>query len=138
MSRRPVRPHRSVPRSTAGPEERSPAPLRDRLWHGAAPKPVPRSEGRCRPVPHAPFTQVVDGRLGIVRPHGLLTADTGALLRETVQALHRSGHTRVCLDLTGLHDADDAGLDMLCALRRSGTVRGRSLVLLAPEQQLSP
>ena len=113
-----------------------PAPLRDQLRHDASSRSDvrdPRGTGATR----EPFAQTVDGRLGIVRPRGQLTAETGALLQETVEALHRSGHTRVRLDLGGLVGADDAGLDSLCALQRWVTARGRSLVLIGRVEQAS-
>lgn len=109
----------------------APAPPRDHVHHGAAPSPEPGPRRSPRTAdPTVPFTQTVDGRLGTVRPRGHLTAETGALLRETVEALHRSGHTRVRLDLGGLVSADDAGLDALSSLQRWVTARGRSLVLV--------
>ncbi|WP_324277684.1 STAS domain-containing protein [Blastococcus brunescens] len=114
------------------------APMRADLRDGASPgshadERRPHRGGE----PGEPFTQTVDGRLGIVRPRGHLTADTGALLTETVEALHRSGHPRIRLDLGGLLSADDAGLDTLCALQRWVTSRGRSLVLLGRVERAS-
>ncbi|TQN43074.1 STAS domain-containing protein [Blastococcus colisei] len=107
------------------------APLRDRMWHGAPRRPDAGARDRGRTAAASgPFTQTVDGRLGIVRPGGRLTAQAGELLRETVEALHGSGHTRVRLDLGGLDGADDGGLDALCALQSSTAAPGRSLVVV--------
>lgn len=85
-----------------------------------------------------PATQIVDGLRGIVRLRGHLTAHSGALMLETIRALHGSGHARVRLDLGALEGADDAGLDALGALQRWADVRGHSLVLAGRTEPAHP
>jgi anti-anti-sigma regulatory factor len=53
--------------------------------------------------------------------------------------LRGSGHSRVVLDLQGVLDADDAGLDILCTLRNTFTEAGDQLLIRhAPERPGSP
>ncbi len=47
------------------------------------------------------FTEEVNGRTGSIRARGDLNPRTAARLRGTVEALHRSGHARILLDLAG-------------------------------------
>ena len=82
-----------------------------------------------RPVSTAAMTEVVDSRLGAVRVSGHLTAQGADLLRGTVEALHRNGHTRVLLDLQDVWAADDAGLHALRDLERRCLADGGRLVL---------
>jgi anti-anti-sigma regulatory factor len=78
------------------------------------------------------LTEVVDSRLGTVRASGHLTAQGADLLRGTVEQLHRSGHTRVLLDLRDVQAADDAGLHVLHDAARALAATGGLLLVRAP------
>jgi anti-anti-sigma regulatory factor len=75
------------------------------------------------------LTETVDLRTGHIRARGHLTSLGADLLSGTADSLRGSGHSRVVLDLRGVLDADDAGLDILCALRRTFTEAGGQLLI---------
>ena len=83
-------------------------------------------------VAHGPvsFTELVDGRAGVIRGRGHLTVQAADLLTGAVLALHERGHQRVLLDLQDLRGAEDAGLLMLQHLQTAVTAEGRRLVVL--------
>lgn len=76
------------------------------------------------------FSQVVDGRRGCVRAAGVLDRRTADQLRGTVDALRRSGHQRILVDLHGLHGADELGLRALHALGAAVDAEGGRLTVL--------
>ena len=75
------------------------------------------------------LTETVNLRTGHIRARGHLTSLGADLLRGTADSLRDSGHRRVVLDLRDVQDADDAGLDILCSLRRSFTDAGGQLLI---------
>jgi anti-anti-sigma regulatory factor len=75
------------------------------------------------------LTETVNLRTGHIRARGHLTSLGADLLRGTADSLRDSGHLRVVLDLREVQDADDAGLDILCSLRRSFTDAGGQLLI---------
>lgn len=75
------------------------------------------------------LSETVDPRFGVIRASGHLTALGADLLRGTADSLRDSGHSRVVLDLGGVRAADDAGLDVLHALRESFAEDGGELVV---------
>jgi anti-anti-sigma regulatory factor len=85
----------------------------------------------------AGLTEMVDTRRGAIRVSGHLTARGADLLRGTVEALHRDGHSTVVMDLEGLRDADDAGLQALRTMRRSLAAEGGNLFLVSPPRRLA-
>ena len=84
-----------------------------------------------RPHAGAPsFSQVVDGRRGCVRVAGDLTRRTADQLRGTVEALRRSGHRRILVELRDVCAADELGLQALRTLRAVVDADGGRLTLL--------
>jgi anti-anti-sigma regulatory factor len=91
------------------------------------------STDRTRQVDHAvTMTEFIDSARGAVRVSGQITAQGADLLRGTVEALHRSGHVRVVLDLQDVLAADDAGLHVLRDVQRSLAADGGELLLRPP------
>lgn len=81
-----------------------------------------------------PFSEVVDARLGSIIARGHLTRQGADMLGGTVEALQRSGHRRIVVDLGGVRDADDAGLHAVrCLQDRISAAGGRLLLLHPPE-----
>lgn len=86
-------------------------------------------------APGTLLTETVNVRTGYIRARGHLTSLGADLLRGTADSLRGSGHSRVVLDLRGVLDADDAGLDILCTLRKTFTEAGNQLLIRhAPER----
>jgi anti-anti-sigma regulatory factor len=75
------------------------------------------------------LTETVNLRTGLIRASGHLTAQGADLLSGTADTLRGSGHTRVTLDLTDVHLADDAGLDLLRDLGLEFAAHGGELVV---------
>jgi anti-anti-sigma regulatory factor len=75
------------------------------------------------------LTETVNLRTGHIRARGHLTSLGADLLRGTADSLRHNGHSRVVLELEDVLDADDAGLDILCTLRRSFTETGGHLLI---------
>ena len=88
----------------------------------------------CPPPGHhhagAPFSQAVDGRRGCIHAQGDLDRRTADQLRGTVEALRRSGHRRILVDLQGLRSADELGVQALHTLRAVVEADGGRLTLL--------
>ena len=103
--------------------------------------PAPRRPGS--PAGHGPasedgavFTERIDGRLGAIRAHGHLTVRAADMVRGTVEALRRSGHDTVLLDLREVRRADDDGLRALRSLQENVRSTGGRLTLAnAPAAQ---
>ena len=68
--------------------------------------------------PGPALVETVDPVAGRVRVSGHLTLQGADLLRGTVENLCRLGHSRVVVDLAGVHTADDAALELLRTLNR--------------------
>jgi len=104
-------------------------------WHGTPRQPDGQT-GPRRPEPAtngSSFTEIVDGRTGSIRARGHLTRQAADMLRGTVDALRRSGHTRIVLDLGGVQAVDDAGLHAVRSLQdRTHAAGGHLTVLDAP------
>jgi anti-anti-sigma regulatory factor len=79
-----------------------------------------------------PFAEVVDCTRAVIRARGCLTVQSADLLRGTVEALRRSRHDRITLDLTALAVADQDALDLLQDLAAELAGRDVRLVLLSP------
>jgi anti-anti-sigma regulatory factor len=75
------------------------------------------------------LSESVDLRTGLIRARGHLTSLGADLLRGTAESLYGRGHVRVVLDLQGVEDADDAGLDVLRGLGDELAARGGELVV---------
>ena len=75
------------------------------------------------------LSETVDRQIGLIRASGRLTSLGADLLRGTAESLHGSGHLRVVLDLQGVRDADDDGLDVLRDLGEDLAARGGELVV---------
>jgi hypothetical protein len=86
------------------------------------------------PAPPAPLlTEVVDTRSGLIRARGHLTVQGADLLRGTVRTLQQLGHRRITLDLCGIDEADDEGLEQVWDLAcEVAAARGRLIVRRAP------
>jgi anti-anti-sigma regulatory factor len=85
------------------------------------------------------LTETVNVRTGHIRARGHLTSLGADLLRGTADSLRGIGHSRVVLDLQGVLDADDAGLDILSTLRETFTEGGDQLLIRhSPERAGSP
>jgi anti-anti-sigma regulatory factor len=85
------------------------------------------------------LSETVNLRRGLIRASGHLTRQGADLLSGTADSLRVHGHSRVVLDLQGVRDADDAGLDILRSLRRSFAATGDSLLIRhAPGGDLQP
>ena len=78
------------------------------------------------------FSEVVDGRAGVVRAAGHLTVQAADLLSGAVLTLRDRGHSRVLLDLGGVHGAEDGGLHALRQLETVVSDGGGRLVVLHP------
>lgn len=75
------------------------------------------------------LTETVNGRTGLIRASGHLTAQGADLLAGTADQLRENGHSRVVLDLRDVEDADDTGLDILRDLRRVFERAGSKLLI---------
>lgn len=75
------------------------------------------------------LSETVDPRTGHIRATGHLTSLGADLLRGTAETLRGSGHVRVVLDLQGVRDVDDDGLDVLRELGDELAARGAELVV---------
>ena len=104
-------------------------------WQGTPRQPDGPIDAR-RPAPAtdgSPFTEIIDGRTGSIHAQGPLTRQAADMLRGTVEALRRSGHTRIVLDLGGVQAVDDAGLHAVRSLQdRTHAAGGHLTVLDAP------
>ena len=76
------------------------------------------------------FTARIDGRTGAVRAQGHLTARAADMVRGTVEALQRSGHGNVVVDLREVSAVEADGLRVLDSLERSMQQEGGRLTLL--------
>lgn len=81
---------------------------------------------------HPDLSEVVDVRTGLIRARGRLTEQGADLLSGTADSLRGTGHTRVVLDLSGVHEADSAGLDILDRLESSFRADGDVLLITHP------
>jgi anti-anti-sigma regulatory factor len=82
------------------------------------------------PLPGQPdLSELVDPRAGLIRARGRLTEQGADLLWGTADSLRGTGHTRVVLDLSGIREADSAGLETLDRLRRSFRAHGDQLLI---------
>lgn len=77
------------------------------------------------------LTEIVNPRIGSIRASGHLTVQGADLLRGTVEQLHRSGHSRVLLDMHAVQIADDAGLHVLSDAARGLAAAGGELLVRA-------
>ena len=103
-------------------------------WHLVPRHPGPASGGLRRDP--APFTERIDGRLGTIRAEGHLTARAADMVRGTVEALQRSGHYAVVVDLREVSAADEDALHALHSLEDSIRDDGGRLTLVnAPESR---
>jgi anti-anti-sigma regulatory factor len=75
------------------------------------------------------LTETVNTRTGLIRVSGHLTALGADLLSGTADTLRGSGHTRVTLDLTDVHDGDDDGWVALRELGLEFAAHGGELVV---------
>ena len=76
------------------------------------------------------FTARIDGRSGAVRAEGHLTVRAADMVCGTVEALRRSGHGDVVVDLREVSAVDAGGLRVLESLERSLRDEGDRLTLL--------
>ena len=79
------------------------------------------------------FTEVIDSRLGSVRARGHLTPQAADMLHGTVEALRRSGHDRILLDLGGVQAVSDAGLHAIRSLQDRIDAAGGHLTVLGAD-----
>lgn len=82
----------------------------------------------------AAFTERIDGRLGAIHAQGHLDVRAADMVRGTVEALRRSGHDAVVVDLRGLSAADADGLHALHSLQDSIRDDGGRLTLVNAPQ----
>jgi anti-anti-sigma regulatory factor len=75
------------------------------------------------------LTEVVDRRAGLISVSGDLTSLGADLVRGTADRLRDAGHSRVVLDLRGVHTADRGGLAVLRELHRDFRVDGGELLI---------
>jgi anti-anti-sigma factor len=73
---------------------------------------------------------VIDGRRGRVRAVGDLDRRAADQLRSSVEALRRSGHRYVLVDLEGLRFVDEQGLAALRSVMSDVEAEGGGLTVL--------
>jgi anti-anti-sigma regulatory factor len=78
----------------------------------------------------APFTTVVDARIGRVQARGRLTARTAEQIRAAVRGLHRSGHSSIGVDLGGIETADADGRRAVHDLQEAIAAEGGLVTVL--------
>lgn len=76
------------------------------------------------------FRQAVDAHQGSIRVAGDLDHRTADQLRGTIEALQRSGHRRILVDLRDLRSADELGLQALHTLRAAVEADGGRLTFV--------
>jgi anti-anti-sigma regulatory factor len=112
----------------------TPRPAAGDPWHLSPRHVHPSADGASRSDDDSAFTERIDARLGAIRAQGHLTVRAADMVCGTVEALRRSGHGAVVVDLRGLSRADDEGLHTLHALEDRVREDGGRLTLLdAPE-----
>ncbi|MDK3257653.1 STAS domain-containing protein [Blastococcus capsensis] len=96
-----------------------------------APRHPEAAPGGLPPVDdQAAFTERIDGRLGAIHAQGHLTVRAADMVCGTVEALRRSGHDAVVVDLREVSEADEDGLHALHSLAVSVRDDGGRLTLV--------
>ena len=99
-------------------------------WHLAPRHPGVAAGGVPHVAEQAAFTERIDGRLGAIHAQGHLTVQAADMVRGTVEALRRSGHDAVVVDLRQVSAADEDGLHALHSLEDSVRDDGGRLTLV--------
>ncbi|CCG03834.1 STAS domain-containing protein [Blastococcus saxobsidens] len=99
-------------------------------WHLASRHPEAAPGGLPPVDDQAAFTERIDGRLGAIHAQGHLTVRAADMVRGTVEALRRSGHDTVVVDLQEVSAADEDGLHALRSLELSIRDDGGRLTLV--------
>lgn len=99
-------------------------------WHLGPRSPGAASGGLPPMDDRAAFTERIDGRLGAIHAQGHLTVRAADMVCGTVEALRRSGHDAVVVDLREVSEADDDGLRALHSLEVSIRDDGGHLTLV--------
>jgi anti-anti-sigma regulatory factor len=79
------------------------------------------------------FREAIDWRTGTISAQGRLTVQGADLIRGAALSLHRSGHARITVDLTGVRIADAEGLVAFRRLADRLRARSWELVVLSEE-----